>query len=113
MTRLGPARALGLKNRGSLCDGNVADIVVYERCENPEQMFASPRMVFRRGTLVYRDGLFLAEAMKSTVVAKLPLDSQMDALLKRIWKTRYGYSTELIAIDTDELRSDRRRVEWT
>ncbi len=113
MTRLGPAKALGLKNRGSLCEGNLADVVVYERCENSEQMFARPRMVFRRGTLVYRDGVFLADAMKSTVVAKLQIDSQMDTLLKRIWKTRYGYSTELISVHADELRSDRRMVEWT
>ena len=112
MTRLGPARALGLKNRGSLIDGSLADVVVYERSENPEQMFARPRMVFRRGKLVYRDGVFLNDAMKSTVIANVQVDSQMNDLLNRIWRSRYGYSTEMIVVHTDELRSKNRTVEW-
>ena len=113
MTRLGPARALGLKNRGSLSEGKLADVVVYERSENMEEMFARPKMVFRRGKLVFRDGAFLEETIKSTVVAVPNVEPQMDALLKRIWKTRYGYSTEMIAVQTDELRSDRHTVEVT
>ena len=112
MTRLGPARALGLKNRGSLIDGSLADVVVYERSENPEQMFARPSMVFRRGKLVYRDGVFLNDAMKSTVIANVQVDSQMNDLLNRIWRSRYGYSTEMIVVHTDELRSKNRTVEW-
>ena len=113
MTRLGPARALGLKNRGSLSDGCLADVVAYERNQNPEQMFARPRMVFRRGKLVYRDGIFLADTVKSTVVSNHPVDSQMDGWLRRIWRARYGYSTEMIEVRTDELRSERRIVEWS
>ena len=112
MTRLGPARALGLKNRGSLIDGCLADVVVYERSENPEQMFSRPHMVFRRGKLVYRDGVFLDSAMKSTVIANVQVDSQMNDLLNRIWRSRYGYSTEMIVVHTDELRSKNRTVEW-
>jgi formylmethanofuran dehydrogenase subunit A len=111
MTRLGPARALGLNNRGSLCDGKLADIVVYESYENPEQMFSQPKMVFRRGQLVYRDGVFLADSIKSTVVSSVEIESQMDAMLKKIWRTRYGYSTEMISVRTDELQSERRIVE--
>ncbi len=113
MTRLGPARALGLKNRGSLSDGGLADVVAYERNQNPEQMFARPRMVFRRGKLVYREGTFLAEAAKSTVVSNHQVDSQMDEWLRRIWRARYGYSTEMIEVHTDELRSEGRIVEWS
>lgn len=113
MTRLGPARALGLKNRGSLSQGSLADVVVYERSENMEEMFARPKMVFRRGKLVFREGAFLEETIKSTFVAGPNVEPQMDALLKRIWKTRYGYSTEMIAVQTDELRSDRHTVEVT
>jgi len=111
MTRLGPAKALGLSNRGSLCEGKLADVVVYEKSENPEQMFSRPSMVFRRGNLVYRDRVFLADSIKSTIVSAFEMDDQMDSLLKRIWRTRYGYSTEMITIRPDELRSERRIVE--
>jgi formylmethanofuran dehydrogenase subunit A len=111
MTRLGPAKALGLNNRGSLCDGKLADIVVYERRENPEQMFSRPKMVFRRGALVYRDGVFLADALKSTIVSDVEVDPEMDRFLKQIWRTRYGYSTEMIQVRPDELLSERQIVE--
>ncbi len=113
MTRLGPARALGLRNRGSLENGRLADIVVYEQSSNPEEMFSRPRMVFRRGRLVYRDGIFLSDAAKSTIVASIDVDSQMDSHLKELWHHRYGYSTEMIEVQTDELRSKMRMVEWT
>jgi len=111
MTRLGPAKALGLRNRGSLCEGKLADVVVYEKSENPEQMFSRPSMVFRRGKLVYRDGVFLADSIKSTIVSAFEVDDQMDRLLKRIWRTRYGYSTDLITVRPDELRSGQRTLE--
>ncbi len=113
MTRLGPARALGLKNRGTLSDGSLADVVAYERNQNPEQMFARPRMVFRRGKLVYRDGIFLADAVKSTVVSNHAVDSHMDGWLRRIWRARYGHSTEMIEVHADELRSEGQIVEWS
>ncbi len=113
MTRLGPARALGLKNRGCLSHGSLADVVVYERSENVEAMFARPRMVFRRGNLVFHNGIFLGDAAKTTFVAAPKVDPQMDLMLKRLWKSRYGYSSELIAVQADELRSSRRTVELT
>ncbi len=113
MTRLGPARALGLANRGSLQQGCIADVVVYERSSNPEEMFSKPRMVFRRGKLVYRDGVLLGDADKATIVAKFETDSQMDTLLKSLWRNRYGYSTELITVRADELVSSKRSIEWT
>jgi len=113
MTRLGPARALGLVNRGVLCDGSLADVVVYSRRENPEEMFARPKMVFRRGTLVYRDGEFLNPSSKATMVAELEVDPHMNDRLHRIWRSHYGYSTELIRIRRDELLSSHRTVEYT
>jgi formylmethanofuran dehydrogenase subunit A len=113
MTRLGPARSLGLSNRGSLSDGGLADVVVYERCQNPEHMFARPKMVFRRGNLVYRDGEFLATASKSTIVASVEIDSRMDVTLKKVWPTQYGYSSDLIRIHQDELLSEQRNIEFT
>jgi formylmethanofuran dehydrogenase subunit A len=111
MTRLGPARALGLTQRGSLCDNQLADVVAYERRENVEEMFARPSMVFRRGKLVYRGGEFVGEATKSTIVAGVEVDSEMDRLLKKLWRTQYGYSNELVTVRDDELLSGTRNIE--
>ena len=112
MTRLGPARALGLTQRGTLQPGGLGDVVVYEKQSNPETMFARPHMVFRRGQLVYRDGQLLGSTRKATIVSRLEVDTQMDALLKRLWRDRYGYSTEMVTVHADELIDSDRNVEW-
>ena len=111
MTRLGPARALGLANRGDLAAGSLADIVVYGRSENVETMFANPKMVFRRGNLVFHDGKFIAPCSKSTIVSKVEIDSDMDDRLKGLWRTQYGYSTDMIRIRDEELLSSDRHIE--
>ncbi len=52
ITRAGPARALGLKNKGHLGLGADADITIYEEQEDKEQMFSVPRYVIKDGKLI-------------------------------------------------------------
>ena len=111
MTRLGPAKAIGLADRGDLVPGSLADVVVYERNDNPEAMFANPKMVFRRGELVYQDGKWLAPSVKSTIVSKVELEDAMDARLRRIWRSQYGYSIDTIRIRDEELMALDRQIE--
>lgn len=56
MTRAGPARILGMEDRGHLGAGAAADIVVYEPNDDPEVMFAKPRFVFKDGVIVAERG---------------------------------------------------------
>lgn len=111
MTRLGPARAMGLAHRGDLVPGSLADVVVYQRNDNPEAMFANPKMVFRRGELVYQDGKWMAPSVKSTIVSKVEMDHAMDARLHGIWRSQYGYSTDTIRIRDEELMGLDRQIE--
>jgi formylmethanofuran dehydrogenase subunit A len=60
ITRAGPARLLGLKDRGHLGVGAAADIAVYRDDADKERMFTSPAYVFKDGQLVARDGVLLA-----------------------------------------------------
>jgi len=60
MTRAGPARLLGLQDRGHLGVGAAADITVYREGGDIEAMFTTPRWVFKDGTLVARDGRLVA-----------------------------------------------------
>jgi formylmethanofuran dehydrogenase subunit A len=111
MTRLGPARSLGLVGRGSLQAGDLGDVVVYEKSPNMEKMFGRPRMVFRRGKLVFRDGEFLADSMKSTVVADVQANTSFDKHLSKLWREQYGYSTEMIRVRSDELVAANRSID--
>jgi formylmethanofuran dehydrogenase subunit A len=56
MTSWGPARALGLVDRGHLQPGALADLRCYRRQADLQAMFARPAWVMRRGQLVVRDG---------------------------------------------------------
>jgi formylmethanofuran dehydrogenase subunit A len=116
MTRLGPARALGLHGRGHLMEGAVADLVVYRESGNVEEMFGEPRMVFKRGRLVVRDSEVLGWIPKRVLVAEF---SGRETLLgwgrergnRQEWEQQYGYSPGLTVVHWDELRQEGIEVE--
>jgi formylmethanofuran dehydrogenase subunit A len=56
ITRAGPARILGLANKGHLGPGADADVTVYARDPDPARMFETPRYVLKGGALVVEEG---------------------------------------------------------
>ncbi|MBK96221.1 MAG: hypothetical protein CMJ79_10985 [Planctomycetaceae bacterium] len=56
ITRSGPAKILGLKNKGHLGAGADADVTVYLPHENKELMFELPKYVIKSGVVVVEDG---------------------------------------------------------
>lgn len=60
ITRAGPAKLLGLRDRGHLGEGAAADIAVYRNQDDRERMFTSPAYVFKDGHLVARDGTLVS-----------------------------------------------------
>ncbi len=60
LTRAGPAKLLGLKDRGHLGVGAAADIAIYRDEPDREAMFSRPLCVFKDGDLVARDGRITA-----------------------------------------------------
>ncbi len=56
VTRAGPARLLGLANKGHLGVGADADVTVYTADSDWARMFATPRYVVKGGTLVVEEG---------------------------------------------------------
>jgi formylmethanofuran dehydrogenase subunit A len=56
VTRAGPARLLGLAQKGHLGAGADADVTVYARDADISHMFATPRYVLKGGELVVEEG---------------------------------------------------------
>jgi len=56
ITRAGPAKILGLKNKGHLGPGADADITIYLPHENKRIMFEVPRYVVKSGRILVEDG---------------------------------------------------------
>jgi formylmethanofuran dehydrogenase subunit A len=56
ITRAGPARILGLRDKGHLGVGADADVTVYTPDADLARMFSTPRFVLKAGTLVVEEG---------------------------------------------------------
>jgi formylmethanofuran dehydrogenase subunit A len=56
VTRAGPARLLGLRDKGHLGVGADADITVYSRSADLAAMFSTPRYVIKSGVLIVEEG---------------------------------------------------------
>ena len=61
VTRAGPARLLGLANKGHLGVGADADITIYEEEDDKELMFSAPRYVIKDGKLIIEDHEFRSD----------------------------------------------------
>ncbi|MGV1014119.1 MAG: formylmethanofuran dehydrogenase subunit A [Methyloceanibacter sp.] len=82
LTRAGPARSLGLKDRGHLGVGAAADITVYRDDPNREAMFSTPELVFKGGELVVKKGKVVKVVQGATHVARPDYDKGIEKPLK-------------------------------
>ena len=105
MTRAGPARLLGLKDRGHLGAGAAADVVVYRDEANREAMFTTPEYVFKDGTLVARSGRITAVPAGGTHFVEPAYDRGIEKTLRKHLAAHGSVNFDHIAIGHDELCS--------
>jgi formylmethanofuran dehydrogenase subunit A len=98
MTRAAPARLLGLRDRGHLGAGAIADIAVYENEPDRAKMFRSAALVFKHGALVMRDGIPTQQGFGRALVVQPGRDRAIDRRMKAYYDSRYGLSDDLIKV---------------
>ncbi|MBX6322823.1 MAG: formylmethanofuran dehydrogenase subunit A [Rhodospirillaceae bacterium] len=103
LTRAGPARILGLADRGHLGPGAAADVVVYTERADREAMFACPDLVFKDGRLVVRDGAVVEVADGATHVARPQFDAGIEAPLRRHFEAGRTMRLASFRIDDGEI----------
>jgi formylmethanofuran dehydrogenase subunit A len=103
MTRAGPARLLGLEDRGHLAASAAADITVYEPHEDLERMFARAALVFKDGELIMRDGELLAAPRGRTHVVRPDFDSGIERRLQEWFDDCHTVSLANYKISDDEM----------
>jgi len=94
ISRAGPARALGLKNKGHLGVGADADIAVYREVDDKEEMFARPRYVFKGGELVAQDGEVVADVSGRTFYVAPPYNPAIEADIRQHFERAYTVAFE-------------------
>ncbi len=91
ITRAGPARILGLKNKGHLGVGADADVTVYTPDANFEKMFAWPKMVIKAGEILVSDGEFRKQAAGKLIDAQPEYDREADPSIESWFEKRLSY----------------------
>lgn len=108
MTRAGPARSLGLQDRGHLGVGACADITIYEDNPDREAMFQTPEFVFKNGELIVRDGKIVKVVQGATHVARPHYDAGIEKSIREYFSNYHTMRMENFAISDDEIiQSDR------
>jgi formylmethanofuran dehydrogenase subunit A len=110
MTSTGPAQALGLRDRGHLGVGALADLRCYRRQADLKAMFAQPAWVMRRGRIVCRDGEVLDRAGGVTLVVRPGWDRSRTGRLQEALSGIVSIRPEDYALGTDAERPEFREV---
>jgi len=103
LTRAGPARSLGLKDRGHLGRGASADITVYFDKADREAMFTKPELVFKNGELIVRDGKVIKVVQGATHVARPEYDKAIEKPLKEYFDRYHTVRMENFKLSDDEI----------
>ncbi len=103
MTRAAPARSLGLKNRGHLGAGAMADITIYDDIGNKEKMFSKPAYVFKDGELIVRNGKIVKVINGNTHTLRPEYDKSIERSLKKYFDKYQTIKLGNFKIDDDEI----------
>ena len=103
MTRAAPAKILGLSNYGHLGDGANADLTVYRKQDDIEQMFAKPAMVYKNGTLIVKDGRVIETVQGITHTTKPEYDHNIEKPLKKYFDDYQTIAMSNFKISNDEM----------
>ncbi len=102
ITRAGPAKTLGLANKGHLGIGADADIAVYRPNSDYEAMFREAVYVLKGGEVVVREGEILSETVGKTYVADLEEDEDIIEWLKPKFSQFYSIALENYPVARDK-----------
>ncbi|HUY89450.1 MAG TPA: formylmethanofuran dehydrogenase subunit A [Pirellulales bacterium] len=105
----GPARALGLAQKGRLNVGADADLVIYEEDHDIARMFGHPRYVIKGGEVVIEEGEIRATPNGREFLVQPAYDETIEAYLRPRFEDCYtmsfeNYPVELHRIEQPEIR---------
>ncbi|HVW36250.1 MAG TPA: formylmethanofuran dehydrogenase subunit A [Pirellulales bacterium] len=105
----GPARALGLSQKGHLGVGADADLVIYEEDHDIARMFGHPRYVIKGGEVVIEEGEIRATPQGREFLVQPGYDETIEGYLRPRFEDCYtmsfeNYPVELHRIEQPEIR---------
>jgi formylmethanofuran dehydrogenase subunit A len=110
ITSAGPARALGLLQKGHLGVGADADVAIYHEKPDGELTFRYPRYVVKDGEIVVEEGDIRAASEGREFIVQPSYDGSIEDYLRPLFQEYYtmsfeNYPVELERLDRVEIRS--------
>ena len=116
ITRAGPARSLGLQDRGHLGNGAVADVVLYRPNENWQTTFSNPVRVIKDGRTIIEDGEIVELISGRSHRASLEFDNSIENDLVKHFDQYGSMRLSNFKISDDEMAnhigSEVKRHSW-
>ncbi len=103
ITRAGPARILGMRNKGHLGAGADADITVYTEDTDREKMFNAPRYVFKDGHAIIKDHEFSRDYYGRLLHVEPSYDKKIEDAIRPFFDDYYTVRFNNYAIQDDLL----------
>jgi formylmethanofuran dehydrogenase subunit A len=94
ITRAAPARILGLKNKGHLGTGADADVTIYDKRDDQEEMFSFPRYVIKEGEILVEDGCLRRESFGRTFHVAPGYDTAVEKDIREYFRKYYTIEFE-------------------
>ena len=103
ITRSGPAKILGLTNKGHLSPGADADITIYTPNKNQETMFEMPKMVIKSGKIIVEQGDIREAPMGKTLHVEPTYDRTMESEIGEWFEQFYSIQFRNYPVSSDYL----------
>src|SRR5437868_13631057 len=104
----GPARGLGLLQKGNLGIGADADVVIYNEHSDVAKMFGHPRYVIKGGEIVIEDGDIRETPQGREFLVRPAYDPEVNDFIRPLFEDCYtmqfdNYPVELERIEHPEI----------
>jgi formylmethanofuran dehydrogenase subunit A len=103
ITSAGPARALGLKQKGHLGVGADADVAIYHRNADGEFQFAYPRYVLKAGQIVVEEGDLRTSLDGHEFVVQPSFDAKIEDYLRPLFQQHYTIAFENYPVELERV----------
>ena len=98
VTRAGPARLLGLTNKGHLGVGADADVTIYEEDDDKERMFSTPRYVIKDGVPIIDDHEFRNDHAGRVLHVAPAYDPAIEEVIRPFFDSYYSIQFDNYAV---------------
>ena len=103
ITRAGPARALGLNNKGHLGVGADADITIYDEMDDKEIMFNAPRYVIKSGNTIIGNHEFKTDFTGKLLHIAPEYDKKIEEVVQPFFESYYSIEFSNYAVNDSYL----------